>query len=420
MFRRVRFECEACSAGFVDWHDDAWQRTPVFCVHCGKPIAAWSPADEEEEEETPTPLSRRESESALGVLRTSGDGFPDTLRGLKPPSNDTSLSAAVRAASTAPRLASDVTPLVLPDAFRSRRRRLIGPLAALVLGFAAGVPLTLVAEEPILRVLRPAAQAELARARGLGLVSTALDDGELERARRALDWCAKDAPTGDKRVATLRARLALALILANRPEDARREMASVREQPHGHPTTTDLDRVYDALLGAKQSAVAANAAPAPAASAAPAVPKPPQVVANAPVSRQTLLSRARDQQRASKLDEAERLYRAVLEQRPSDSEARCGLAEVQLLRGSADDAAAMFERALRTNENYVPAWVGLADIDWLRGHPERAACRYQLVVDRFPEGSYPPYITQRIARVLGSGASLPTARGDVRAADSCH
>jgi tetratricopeptide (TPR) repeat protein len=121
-----------------------------------------------------------------------------------------------------------------------------------------------------------------------------------------------------------------------------------------------------------------------------------------------LLAAAREQQRHVRLGEAQRLYELVLRDRPDDSEARCGLAEVQLLRGSVSDAEALFLRALRVNPNYVPAWVGLADIDWLRGRPERAACRYQLVEDRFPEGSYPPYISQRIARVMGSGAMVPS------------
>ena len=92
---------------------------------------------------------------------------------------------------------------------------------------------------------------------------------------------------------------------------------------------------------------------------------------------------------------------------------------MQLLRGSVTDAAVLFERALQSNAGYVPAWIGLADIDWLHGRPERAACRYQAVVDRFPISSYPPYVTQRIARVAGSGVSAPAARSDVSAADAC-
>lgn len=81
-------------------------------------------------------------------------------------------------------------------------------------------------------------------------------------------------------------------------------------------------------------------------------------------------------------------------------------------------AQALFERALQSNANYVPAWVALGDIDWLNGHPERAACRYQFVATHAAPGSYPPYITQRIARVVGSGVNPPSAAG-LAASDAC-
>ena len=119
------------------------------------------------------------------------------------------------------------------------------------------------------------------------------------------------------------------------------------------------------------------------------------------------------------LDDAERLYGEVLRTHPNDAEARCGLAEVQLLRGGVEDGAKLFERALRDNANYLPAWVGLADVDWLRGRPERAACRYQAVIDRFAANSYPPYIAQRVEQVRNSGVNLPRARTDVSAANAC-
>jgi putative thioredoxin len=178
-----------------------------------------------------------------------------------------------------------------------------------------------------------------------------------------------------------------------------------------HPAADELQRVYDAVFVTKPSSAAASAAP-------PAVKAPP-ALAKAAVSKQELLDFARDRQRRSQLDDAQRLYEAILRFHPGDAEARCGLAEVQLLRGSVADAAALFERALQSNASSVPAWIGLADIDWLRGRPERAACRYQAVVDRFPNGSYPPYIAERIARVTGSGVSPPVARSDVKAPDAC-
>src|SRR5882762_9332296 len=80
MFRRVRFECGVCAAGFVDWHDEEWERTPVFCVNCGESIAPGTPVDDEPGVLLPP---NREASSSLGILKGEGDGFPDTLRGLR-------------------------------------------------------------------------------------------------------------------------------------------------------------------------------------------------------------------------------------------------------------------------------------------------------------------------------------------------
>jgi tetratricopeptide (TPR) repeat protein len=272
----------------------------------------------------------------------------------------------------------------------------------LLLGFAAGVPLTVLAEGPIDGWLHPAARQAAELTEQLRSVSSALDDGNLERARTLLDRNARHLSASDRRVAALRARLTLSLILASRPDDARRELLAIQDVPGIYPPALEIRRVFDATFGAKPSAASAAGVPPPSAPR-PAQAKAPLV--SALPSRQTLLSAARDRQRRSLLDEAQRFYEQVLVNRPSDSEARCGLAEVQLLRGSVADARELFERALRSNQNYVPAWVGLADIDWLQGRSEPAKSRYQLVVDRFPAGSYPPYIVQRIARVMGSSVS---------------
>jgi tetratricopeptide (TPR) repeat protein len=212
----------------------------------------------------------------------------------------------------------------------------------------------------------------------------------------------------------LRARLALGLILANRRSEARRELAVVQQLPRVHPAADELARLYETVFATKPSGAATSSAPAAAAAssvaAAPAKPA---------VTKQELLDFARDRQRRSLLDDAQRLYEAVLRFHPGDAEARCGLAEVQLLRGSVTDAAALFERALQSNGSYIPAWVGLGDIDWLRGRPERAACRYQAVIARFPSSSYPPYIAERVTRVSQSGVNPPAARNDVPASAAC-
>jgi hypothetical protein len=425
MFRQVRFECGACGDGFVDWHDDDWERSSVFCVHCGAAIVArgsLAPGSLAEPE-------REESRSArsLGVLKGDGEGFRDTLPGLiedtapgssraADPSRDTepTLPRASRprnlieAASTAPKAK------VTRSSFWAAHRGTLAPISALILGFAAGVPAALLAENPLLRLMNPARYESQQLSERLTSVSSAIDDGNWDRARDLLDRSQAGAPAGDRRLATLRARLTLGLILANRSADAGRELSAVTKSPSVHPSAADLQRVYDALFPSKSSAATTTNTSAPSAAVSVAAPK-----AKVVVTKRELLSFARDRQHRVRLDEAERLYGEVLRTHPNDAEARCGLAEIQILRGSMEDGAKLFERALTDNASYLPAWVGLADIDWLRGRPARAACRYQAVIDRFPVSSYPPYIARRLAQVTGSGVNPPQARTDVGAADAC-
>ncbi|HYP99868.1 MAG TPA: hypothetical protein VER96_14430 [Polyangiaceae bacterium] len=440
MFRQVRFECGACGDGFVDWHDDDWERSAVFCVHCGAPIIALGSVIPPALDEAKPPTSDSRPARSLGVLKSEGDGFRDTLPGLaiSPPEGGAARPTEVPKAPKVPNVSElgsrDTEEPTLPGAARLRelaratsaapkarlsgawglRRGSLAPIVALLIGVAAGAAAALLAENPLLRVMNPRAYRNLQLSEKLAQVSAAIDHAEWERARDLLDGARALSPSGDSRLATLRARLTLGLILANRPADAGRELSAVPNNPSLHPSAADLRRVYDALFPAKRSAAASSANPPPAAVSASA-PTPKLVV-----TKRELLSFARDRQHRAQLDDAERLYGEVLRTHPNDAEARCGLAEVQLLRGGTEDGAKSFERALSDNANYSPAWVGLADIDWLSGHPERAACRYRAVIERFPVGSYPPYIVQRVAQVANSGVNPPVPRSDVNAVDACN
>jgi tetratricopeptide (TPR) repeat protein len=389
-------------------------------VNCGEPILAGATVDADASAEHES-RTAAQAASALGVLKSSGGGFRDTLRGLRVADSDASPSDApessrevrhaTRSATPGPFAKANSTAPRAHGSHWATRRRKLAPFGAMLVGFALGVPLTLVAQEPISRLVDPAAFAGAQLAQQLAAVSTAIDNGSLEQAKALLERCRTLAPATDRRVATLRARLALGLILANRSSEASRELAMMQKLPRVHPAPDELQRLYDAMFVAKPSSATAIAPPAPL--------KPPSPPVKAAVTKQQLLDFARDRQRRSQLDDAQRLYEAILRFHPQDAEARCGLAEVQLLRGSVSDATALFERALQSNASYVPAWIGLADIDWLRGRPERAACRYQAVLDRFPNSGYPPYITQRVARVIGSGVNPPAARSDVSPPDAC-
>ncbi|MES1179251.1 MAG: hypothetical protein ABUL62_33355 [Myxococcales bacterium] len=433
MFRQVRFQCETCGEGFVDWHDDDWERAPVFCVNCGEQIVAGEPVESRSGGEP----SRAEtaSESALGVLRAaSGRGFRDTLPGLRsappppreslsdePPDSSSEAQTGARgsAARGSSRAASEA-PRPSAAAWTARHPHL-APLSAMLIGFAVGIPFALLTADPFLRFVDPGRVARLQHDEQLARVSTAIDSGKLELAHQLLDRIIVRVPDTDQRATTLRARLALAFILANRPDEAGREIAVVAEQPRATPRLADLQRVFAAVFPPEPRAAAvATAAPpqAPVASAA-SVSNGASAPSKPSVTKRELLTFARDRQHRAQLDLAERLYSEVLRLHPNDAEARCGLAEVELLRGGVADGAQLFARALDDNPGYAPAWIGLADTDWLSGRPERAACRYQAVIDRFPSGSYPPYITQRVAQVSSSGAIVLTARSNGSAATAC-
>ena len=547
MPRRLRFECAACGASFVDWLDDDDELTSAFCVNCGQRVA-------HAVQYGAAPYGTRASEatSALGLVRGSGHEFPETLRGLRPPRAPSFLASDVapprpqlapasdrpfaRADSTAPRPASEPAASLSAAPARFWQRPRFAQLGALVIGFALGVPLTCLVEHAYFRARHAATTNGVDLTRQLAQVSAALDDGNLTGARSLLEQSARFAGVGDRRLSVLRARLAfesadaewirrqaqsklgaaldaapqafadlafqaleatkqeraaaprdpalwalavdglriygdheraawlarglptsdaeanyamgtlgmatqehtpsaflpflraaaessnarararagltLGLILSHHAAEAERELLAVQSLARPHPALAELRRLYDAEFAARPATLAAAARPSPVATSAPPLSK-------VEASPQAQLARARELQRMSRLTEAEHLYESILRARPNDSEARTGLAEVELLRGSVPEAQALYERALSTNENYVPAWVALADIDWQRGQLERAVCRYQLVVSRFPEGTYPPYINQRILRVMGSGAVPPTARTDVPAASAC-
>ncbi|HEY0464989.1 MAG TPA: hypothetical protein VGC79_12300, partial [Polyangiaceae bacterium] len=319
MFRQIRFECGACGEGFVDWHDDDWERSPVYCVHCGRVLVAGGALQPGSFAQSRSSAAEGHPARALGVLKADGEGFRDTLPGLteeltpthaeapdasrdrdtEPPLPRVSgVPGASQATSTAPKATTS-------HAFWAQHRRTLAPIAALLLGFAAGVVTALLAENPLLRLMNPAAYQSQRLTEQLSLVSSAIDQGDWQRARDLLSHAAAGTPRGDSRLATLRARLTLGLILAHRPSEAGHELSAVPKLASVHPSAADLQRVYDAWFPTQVSAPTTNVA-APAL-ASPVQPKPKVVV-----TKRELLSFARDRQQRAKLDEADRLYAEAL------------------------------------------------------------------------------------------------------------
>ena len=96
-------------------------------------------------------------------------------------------------------------------------------------------------------------------------------------------------------------------------------------------------------------------------------------------------------------ERAERIYQGILATEPNDSQALTGLGDVLRLRTDPWGAIEAYQHAIRVNPSYLPAQLGLADTQWSQGDQSGAARSYRRILDRFPVGMYPAYVSQRAA-----------------------
>jgi predicted Zn finger-like uncharacterized protein len=101
------------------------------------------------------------------------------------------------------------------------------------------------------------------------------------------------------------------------------------------------------------------------------------------------------------------LYQAAVDRNPGDTEALAGLASVAYARRDLNGARAAYKRVLSINPSYVPALVGAGDVDWESGDRATAMKTYKDIVDRFPEGAYPPRVKQRLDSAAPAPAPAP-------------
>jgi predicted Zn finger-like uncharacterized protein len=99
--------------------------------------------------------------------------------------------------------------------------------------------------------------------------------------------------------------------------------------------------------------------------------------------------------RKGEYDLAGKLYSQALDRDPSDSEALGGLGDVARARHDSSGAIASYRRAMAINAMYLPAYMGLADVAYESGDHATAQKTYKEIVDRFPEGTYPPRVKER-------------------------
>lgn len=121
-----------------------------------------------------------------------------------------------------------------------------------------------------------------------------------------------------------------------------------------------------------------------------------------------LVAQAEKARAKGDLDRAQTLYAAALERNANDTEALSGLATIAHSRRDLNGARASYKRVLSLNPSYVPALVGVADVDWESGDRATAMKTYKEIVDRFPEGTYPARVKQRLDSGSGGSGSAPT------------
>ncbi len=211
------------------------------------------------------------------------------------------------------------------------------------------------------------------------------------------------------------AALTYALAKSGNVSAARAELAKIDARARPYPLLPSLhafvDRSAAPSADASSSGPRSDAAKGPVLRATPGVPGPAPV----PTGPDALSADPRVAMQAAALAikradfvRARQIYQAIVDRNPADSEAIAGLGDVARLQGDPVSAIVAYKRAIAVNPSYLPALLGLADTEWANGNRSLAVRTYTDVIDRFPEGTYPAYVSQRNAAAV---APAPAPNG---------
>jgi predicted Zn finger-like uncharacterized protein len=216
------------------------------------------------------------------------------------------------------------------------------------------------------------------------------------------------AAAGEGNAGRARAALAYALAKSGDLAGAKSELAKLDALTRPYPDLATLHSFIDHAIASSPTASAKDAggpsgakvepAAAPSA-AAPSAPPQGAVAAAAPAASPAGgdgLQAASQAIRKGDWERARQIYDALVTRNPNDSEALCGLGDVARAQGDSGGAIAAYKHVIGINPSYLPALLGLADTQWSTGDHASAAKGYRDIVDRFPEGTYPSYVKQRI------------------------
>ena len=229
-----------------------------------------------------------------------------------------------------------------------------------------------------------------------------------------------------------RAQAALIYALAKSGDaaGAKLELAKLDALARPYPLLPSFHDFVDKAVSATSGAAPAGSLRAEASSKPPATRSaaPPAAaaaaaaaggVASTPASdpRLAMQSAALALRRAD-FNGARQIYQSVVDRNPTDSEAIAGLGDVARLQGDSNGALGAYRRAIAVNPSYLPALLGLADTQWEGGDRASAAKTYVDIVDRFPEGTYPRYVPQRVAESASSASSASPGPSTARPASA--
>jgi tetratricopeptide (TPR) repeat protein len=216
-----------------------------------------------------------------------------------------------------------------------------------------------------------------------------------------LDWVKAPSPEGKTLERLMKARLPgieqgprvtaliVALIDSKRFEEARAELAKLAQASKVHPHFEALNRYLKRLDTTSASDAGVTESDAEEGDAQDPDLKEPDF--------RIRLQRAAGCLARNELTKAQKLFRSVLAQRPSDIEALTGNADVLRRRGSLSQARTQYDKVLEINGSYLPALIGAAEVRWNSGDRPGAVAMYRRVVERVGEG--PGYGQQAANRI---------------------
>jgi predicted Zn finger-like uncharacterized protein len=298
----------------------------------------------------------------------------------------------------------------------------------------AGAPDSPAASRAKLDALRLAGQQDAARALVAKVIAqasqpetayvlAALDLAEPEPLWTTLIDRLRLAAAGEGSAGRARAALVYALAKSGDVPGARAELAKLDALARPYPLSPSLHALIEktpvkgtADAGAEAVPSRAPAAAAGGPAAAPqagqpagGAPGPAPAVDSAPGDSRSAMQLATQAYKKGDFARAKQIYEAIATRNPGDSEAVAALGDVARAEGDTKGAIASYKRAIGVNPSYLPALLGLADTQWASGDRAGAAHGYGDIVDRFPEGTYPSYVRQRVEGAAQAPADSPKA-----------